>query len=263
MKAEQLFDIRGAVAFVTGAASGLGRAFAEAMADNGAHVIATDIDGAKLGGVAEHLRSRGGAVSAETLDVADLDALRTSIRAGARRHGRLDIVFANAGISAGPGPAVPAGEIAHVSLPAWENVLKVNLTSVMVTVQTAAEAMKPRKHGRIVVTASIGGMRSEPMTGYAYAATKAAVCNLVRHAAIELAPHGICVNAIAPGPFETNIGNGRLRDPAVREAFARDVPQRRIAHTDEIQGLALLLASPAASFITGAVIPIDGGATAG
>ena len=263
MKAEQLFDIRGAVAFVTGAASGLGRAFAEAMADNGAHVIATDIDGAKLAGVAEHLRSRGGAVSAETLDVADLDALRTSIRAGARRHGRLDIVFANAGISAGPGPAVPAGEIAHVSLPAWENVLKVNLTSVMVTVQTAAEAMKPRQHGRIVVTASIGGMRSEPMTGYAYAATKAAVCNLVRHAAIELAPHGICVNAIAPGPFETNIGNGRLRDPAVREAFARDVPQRRIAHTDEIQGLALLLASPAASFITGAVIPIDGGATAG
>jgi NAD(P)-dependent dehydrogenase (short-subunit alcohol dehydrogenase family) len=263
MKAEQIFDIRGHVAIVTGAASGLGRAFAEAMADNGAHVIATDIDGAKLAGVAEDLKRRGGAVTAETLDVADLGALRTSILGAARRHGRLDIVFANAGISAGPGPAVPAGEIARVSLPAWEKVVHVNLTSVMVTVQAATEAMKPRKRGRIVVTASIGGMRSEPMTGYAYAATKAAVCNLVRHAAIELAPHGVCVNAIAPGPFLTNIGNGRLNDPAVREAFVRDVPQGRIAHTDEIQGLALLLASPAASFITGAVIPIDGGATAG
>jgi len=133
----------------------------------------------------------------------------------------------------------------------------------MVTVQAAAEVMKAQKRGRIIVTASIGGMRSEPMTGYAYATTKAAICNLVRHAALELATHGVVVNAIAPGPFLTNIGNGRLNDPAVRAAFAADVPQGRLAHTDEIQGLALLLASPAASFITGAVIPIDGGATAG
>ena len=263
MKSEQLFDIRGHVAYVTGAASGLGRAFTEAMADNGAQVIAADIDGAKLAGVADELKRRGGAVKAVTLDVADLDVLRRSILSAAQRYGRLDAVFANAGISAGPGPAIPAGEIARVSLPAWEKVVHINLTSILVTVQAAAEAMKAQKRGRIIVTASIGGIRSEPMTGYAYAATKAAVCNLVRHAAIELGPHGICVNAIAPGPFETNIGNGRLSDPAVREAFARDVPQRRIAHTDEIQGLALLLASPAASFINGAVIPIDGGATAG
>jgi NAD(P)-dependent dehydrogenase (short-subunit alcohol dehydrogenase family) len=263
MKAEQLFDIRGTVAFVTGAASGLGRAFAEVMADNGAHVVATDIDGAKLAGVADELKRRGGAVTAETLDVADLDALRRSILGAAQRLGRLDAVFANAGISAGPGPAVAAGEIARVALPAWEKVVHVNLTSVMVTVQAAAEVMKAQKRGRIIVTASIGGIRSEPMTGYAYAATKAAICNLVRHAALELATHGVVVNAIAPGPFLTNIGNGRLNDPAVREAFARDVPQGRLAHTDEIQGLALLLASPAASFITGAVIPIDGGATAG
>lgn len=263
MKAEKLFDVRGNVAFVTGAASGLGRAFAEVMADNGAHVVMTDIDCAKLAGVADELKQRGGAVTAETLDVADLDALKKSIRGAAERHGRLDAVFANAGISAGPGPAVPAGEIARVAWPAWERVVHINLTSVMATVQAAAEVMKAQKRGRIVVTASIGGMRSEPMTGYAYAATKAAVCNLVRHAALELATHGVVVNAIAPGPFDTNIGNGRLGDPAVRAAFARDVPQGRIAHPDEIKGLALLLASPAASFITGAVIPIDGGATAG
>jgi NAD(P)-dependent dehydrogenase (short-subunit alcohol dehydrogenase family) len=262
MRAAELFDVSGTVAFVTGAASGLGRAMAEVMADNGAHVVMTDIDGAKLAGVARELAARGGSVTAETLDVADLAALRHSILGAASAHGRLDAVFANAGISAGPGPAVPAGELAKVELAAWERVVHVNLTSVMVTVQAAAEAMKPQKRGRIVVTASIGGMRSEPMVGYAYAATKAAIINLVRHAAVELAPHGVVVNAIAPGPFLTNIGNGRLRDPAVREAFARDVPQRRLADPAELKGLALLLASPAASFITGAVIPIDGGATA-
>ena len=262
MKAAQIFNVAGDVAFVTGAASGLGRAMAEVMADNGAHVVMTDIDGAKLAEAAETLARRGGKVTAETLDVADLAALRRSILAAAAAHGRLDAVFANAGISAGPGPAVPAGEIARVALAAWERVVHVNLTSVMVTIQAAAEVMKPQKRGRIVVTASIGGMRSEPMVGYAYAATKAAIINLVRQAAIELAPAGVVVNAIAPGPFLTNIGNGRLRDPAVREAFARDVPQGRLADPSEIKGLALLLASPAASFITGTVIPIDGGATA-
>jgi NAD(P)-dependent dehydrogenase (short-subunit alcohol dehydrogenase family) len=263
MKADKIFGVTGHVAFVTGAAGGLGRAMAEVMADNGAHVVMTDIDGEKLAGVADALARRGCAVTAETLDVADLDKLRRAILDTAQKHGRLDAVFANAGISAGPGPAVPAGEIARVSLPAWERVVKINLTSVLVTVQAAAEVMKAQKRGRIVVTASIGGLRSEPMTGYAYAATKAAICNLVRHAALELAPFGVVVNAIAPGPFATNIGNGRLKDPAVRAAFARDVLQGRLAHPDEIKGLALLLASPAASFITGAVIPIDGGATAG
>jgi NAD(P)-dependent dehydrogenase (short-subunit alcohol dehydrogenase family) len=262
MKAAEIFDVRGNVAYVTGAASGLGRAMAEVMADNGAHVVMTDIDGAKLAGVAQELAARGGKVTAETLDVADLPALRRSILAAASAHGRLDAVFANAGISAGPGPAYPVGELAQVQLSAWERVVHVNLTSVMVTVQAAAEVMKPQQRGRIVVTASIGGMRSEPMVGYAYAATKAAIINLVRHAAVELAPSGVVVNAIAPGPFLTNIGNGRLKDPAVREAFARDVPQGRLADPAELKGLALLLASPASSFITGAVIPIDGGATA-
>lgn len=262
MRAAEIFDVTGTVAFVTGAASGLGRAMAEVMADNGAHVVMADIDGAKLAVVARELAGRGGQVTAETLDVADLAALRAAILGAAEVHGRLDAVFANAGISAGPGPAVPVGELAMVQLSAWERVVHVNLTSVMVTVQAAAEAMKPQKRGRIVVTASIGGMRAEPMVGYAYVATKAAIINLVRQAAVELAPHGVVVNAIAPGPFLTNIGNGRLNDPAVREAFAEDVPQRRLADPSELQGLALLLASPAASFITGAVIPIDGGATA-
>jgi NAD(P)-dependent dehydrogenase (short-subunit alcohol dehydrogenase family) len=262
MRASELFKVAGDVAFVTGAASGLGLAFAEVMAANGAHVVMTDIDPATLATEARRLAGAGHSVEAMVVDVADLDRIKSAIDTAAAKHRRLDAVFANAGISAGPGPAVPAGELARVERAAWERVLHVNLTSVMATIQAAAAHMKLRRQGRIVVTASIGGLRSEPLTGYAYAATKAAIINLVRHAAVELAPHGVVVNAIAPGPFLTNIGNGRLKDPAVREAFAKMVPMGRLAEPREIMGLALLLASPAASFLTGAAIAIDGGATA-
>jgi NAD(P)-dependent dehydrogenase (short-subunit alcohol dehydrogenase family) len=129
--------------------------------------------------------------------------------------------------------------------------------------QAAAVHMRARKRGRIIVTSSIGGMKSEPMVGYAYAASKAALNNLARHAAVELARDNVLVTAIAPGPFRTNIANGRLhKDPSVEKAFAQDVPLGRIGEVEEIKGLALLLASDASSFLTGAVIPIDGGATA-
>jgi NAD(P)-dependent dehydrogenase (short-subunit alcohol dehydrogenase family) len=101
------------------------------------------------------------------------------------------------------------------------------------------------------------------MVGFGYIASKAAVINVVRQAAVELAPWNIRVNAIAPGPFVTNIGGGRLhREPEVVKLFADMVPMGRLARTDEIKGLALLLASPAGSYLTGTVIPIDGGATA-
>ena len=114
--------------------------------------------------------------------------------------------------------------------------------------------LKRRRSGSIIATASIAGLRSEPLVGYAYTATKAAVANIVRHAAVELAPFNIRVNAIAPGPFITNIRDGVMhRDPKVVEQFAAMVPLGRVAKTDEIKGLALLLV-PAGSFIP-AVIP--------
>ncbi|MCR6736842.1 MAG: SDR family oxidoreductase [Afipia sp.] len=193
---------------------------------------------------------------------------RTSIRwqkkidATAARFGRLDIAFANAGLSAGPGPLTEAGAMGQVDLARWNSLLQINLTSVFVTIRTAAAHMRARRSGRIIVTASIAGLRGERMCGYAYAATKAAVSNLVRQSAIELSPHNVNINAIAPGPFLTDIGQGRLRQAEIASQFAADVPMGRIAQPDEIKGLALLLASPASSYITGAVIPIDGGASA-
>lgn len=263
MKLEQLFDVRGAVTIVTGAASGIGLAMAEVMADNGAKVTMLDVDAAALEAAAARLRDRGGHVATQAVDVRESDKLRATIDQVAAHHGRLDVVFANAGISAGPGYLTEVGNLTAVQLPGWQNVLDINLTSVFVTMQAAAAHMKPRKSGRIIVTSSIAGLRSEVICGYAYVATKAAVANLVRHAATELAPYQICVNAIAPGTFLTNIAGGKLRDPEVARQAAGLSPMNRLAATDEMQGLALLLASPAASYMTGAVIPIDGGATAG
>jgi NAD(P)-dependent dehydrogenase (short-subunit alcohol dehydrogenase family) len=264
MRAETLFDVRGRVTIVTGAASGLGLAMAEVMAENGALVTMIDVDPVALDAAVAHLAQAGHAVDPVVLDVRETATLRAAIATTAEKHGRLDVVFANAGISAGPGFQLPAGEIDAVDVGRWQQVLQVNLTSVFVTLQAAAQRMKAQRSGRIIVTSSIGGIRAERMVGYAYAATKAALNNLVRQAALELAPYNVLVNAIAPGPFLTNIAGGRLhREPETVRKFADMVPLGRIARPDELKGLALLLASPASSFITGAVIPIDGGVTAG
>jgi NAD(P)-dependent dehydrogenase (short-subunit alcohol dehydrogenase family) len=264
MRAETLFDVRGHVTVVTGAASGLGLAMAEVMAENGAIVAMLDIDAPALEAQAARLRGAGLAVEPLVADVANTERLRDAIDATAAKHGRLDVAFANVGISAGQSFQHPEGQIDAIDLAKWDEVLRVNLTSVFVTLQAAARHMKARRSGRLIVTSSIGGIRAERMVGYAYAATKAAVNNLVRQAALELAPYNVLVNAIAPGPFLTNIAGGRLHaHPEIVRQFAGLVPLGRIAVPDELKGLALLLASPASSFITGAVIPIDGGATAG
>ncbi|MEO8523418.1 MAG: SDR family NAD(P)-dependent oxidoreductase [Caldimonas sp.] len=263
MKAARLFDLGGQSAFVTGAASGLGAAIAEVLAVNGATVCLLDTDADSLRETTARLESAGGAVRAVVADVTDSLRLRAAIDDFASSCGRLDVVFANAGISAGPGFGVrPEGGLDGVSLEAWQRVIDINLTSVLVTMQAAARHMKPAGRGRIVVTASIAGIRAEATVGYAYAATKAAIANLVRQAALEFAPFNVLVNAIAPGPFLTRIAGGQLHRAEVRERFEELVPLGRIAAPEEIQGLALLLASPASSYITGTVIPVDGGATA-
>ena len=262
MDRNAMFDLTGQVAFVTGAAKGLGLAMAEIVAQSGARVVMSDIDPDALGVSVERLRGQGNDVIGEIVDVANTDLLADTIDGISVRMGRLDIVFANAGLSAGSGPLTAAGSLAQTDMERWNNLLQTNLTSVFVTIRAASAHMMKRRYGRIVVTASIAGMRGDRMCGYAYVATKAAISNLVRQSSIELSPYAVTINAIAPGPFLTDIGSGRLRDPNVASDFARDVPMGRIGDPNEIKGLALLLASPASSYITGTVIPVDGGATA-
>ena len=264
MKMSEIFGVAGNVALVTGAASGLGLAMAEVMADNGALVVMLDLNADGLGQSAERLRNAGLSVETAVVDVTDSARLREVIDATADKHGRLDAVFANAGMSAGPGYAMtPKGEISETPMQLWDQTLKVNLTSVFVTIQAAAIHMKRQHSGRIIVTSSSAGLKAEPLVGYGYVATKAAVCNLVRQAAVELGPYKVMVNAICPAAFVTNLAGGVMsRDPTARAKMEQRTVLRRLAHTDEIQGLALLLASPASSFITGAMMSIDGGLTA-
>jgi len=264
MKLADLFNVEGHVALVTGAASGLGLAFAEVMADNGATVVLTDIDAGGLDKATARLRAAGCNVEQAVVDISDTETLRATIDRAAERHGRLDSVFANAGSSAGPGFELsPDGGIDAVDVALFERAIQVHLTATFHTIRLAAAHMKRQRSGSIIATTSIAGTRSEPLVGYGYVAAKAAVNNIVRHAAVDLASHNVRVNAIAPGPFLTNIAGGRMhREPDVVRKFAAMVPLGRVGEPGEIKGLALLLASPAGSFITGAVIPIDGGTTA-
>jgi len=264
VKQQNLFNIEGHVAFVTGAASGLGLAFAEVMAENGARVVLADVDAGGLEQATSRLQAAGCAVEQAIVDIGDDDTLRTAIDRAAQRHGRLDAVFANAGISSGPGFELsPESTIDTTDLDLFERAIEINLKATFLTIRFAAAPMKRQRRGSIIATTSIAGMRSEPLVGYGYVAAKAAIANVVRHAAVDLAPYNVRVNAIAPGPFLTNIAGGRLhREPDVVKKFAAMVPLGRLGEPDEIKGLALLLASSAGSFITGTVIPIDGGATA-
>ena len=249
-----LFDVEGASAVVTGAASGLGFAMAEVMADSGARVTMADLDAEGLEQAASRM---SGDVRTFQLDVSDGDAVERLFDDVAAEHGRVDVAFANAGISLEPGVLDPQGGLEALDLAAWEKVLGVNLNGVVFTMKAAARHMKKQGGGRIVVTASTAGFGTDPMVGYSYSATKAAVIMIVRQAALELAKHGVHVNAIAPGPFRTNIGSDAA--PIPPEAWNDIVAFGRMAEPDELKGVALLLASPASSFMTGAVIPVDGG----
>jgi NAD(P)-dependent dehydrogenase (short-subunit alcohol dehydrogenase family) len=259
------FDIRGRSAIVTGAASGIGLADAEAMAEAGVTVPLLDIDGDGLVREAERLSGEGYAVRMQAVDVTDLDALAGALGAHAADCGGLDIAFANAGGGPGAGfwdPAGhrnPEGQIDTLDPQDWRDSIALNLTGVYHTLREAARLMKPARRGSIIATSSNAAIINEPIVPTPYMPAKAGVAHLVRQVALELAEFGIRVNAIAPGPFVTNIGGGALLDPEVRATWDSRVPLGRIAETWQIKPLALYLASDASSYMTGAQLVIDGG----
>jgi NAD(P)-dependent dehydrogenase (short-subunit alcohol dehydrogenase family) len=256
----RLFDVRGTRVVVTGAASGLGFAMAEVLAECGARVTLADIDEERLRASAERLGEPARGVVADVRDEASVQALFDDVVAA---EGGVDVVFANAGLASVPGFRVDGGQtIDTVERSDWDRVLSVNLNGVMHTMRAAAAVMKRQRGGRIVVTASNAGLRPEPMVCYGYAASKAAVIHLVRHAALELAPYNVLVNAICPGPFYgTLIGGGVTESPTdeLKAMWATLIPLGRMASPEELKGLVVLLASAASSFITGAAHVIDGG----
>jgi NAD(P)-dependent dehydrogenase (short-subunit alcohol dehydrogenase family) len=255
---QQLFDVRGTVALVTGGASGLGTAMATVLVECGAHVVVADLNQERLDRVHQDLAASG-SVEAERVDVTDETAVDVLVDGIVARHGRIDTVFANAGIAGGAAPGHPGGLLDTFDMPDWVALFQVNLYGVIYTMRAAARHMKGQRSGSIVVTASTAGLRADPLVPYSYVVAKAGVVNLTRQAALDLARWRIRVNAIAPGPFRTAIGGEGPPDAATEAMWSSMVPLGRMGDPREIQGLALLLASPASSFMTGGVYPIDGG----
>src|ERR1700716_1707521 len=266
---ENLFDISGKVAVVTGAASGLGSSIAEAMAESHARVALFDVNEDGLADTAHRLRKSGTEIVTMKVDVSDRSEMRRAISRVVDRFGCLDIVFGNAGIGGGvgflglDGSANAGGEIGCVTDELWDKVLAVNLSSVFATIQSSAFHMKKGTGGRIMITTSVASFRNQSWVGTPYMPAKAGAAHLMRQAALEPAHYNITVNAIAPGAFATDIGGGRLKSEHVSRAMSKRIPLGRVADPGEIKGFALFLASPASSFVTGAEIPIDGGSCLG
>jgi len=224
-------------------------------------VTLADVNGAELDRVVKQLRAEQLDVHSALLDVSDWDAVESTLANVKTTHGRLDIVIANAGIGGSRGPLTEDGTLANLDSDVWRRVMDINLSGVAGTLRAAARHLTPGDSGRIVVTSSVAALRFLPMTGYPYAASKAAVSMLVKYAAKDLAKSGIRINAIAPSAFDTNIAGAPLRDiPEAAKAFAEDSAFGRLAQPNELDGLTLLLCSDASSFISGATYSIDGGA---
>jgi gluconate 5-dehydrogenase len=249
-----MFDLRGKVALVTGASRGLGWAMAESLAQAGAHVALNARDEAALTSRVAELAAQGLSGEACAFDVTDAPLAQRRVAELAQRHGRLDILVANAGIN-------HRQPITQFEMADFQRVLDTNLVAVWVLCKAAALQMVPRQQGRMILTGSISAMNARP-TISAYVATKGAVHSLTKQLAVELAPQGITVNCIAPGFFATEMNTALTQNPEFNAWVCARTPAGRWGRPAEIGPAAVFLASDEASYVSGLVMTVDGAFTA-
>jgi NAD(P)-dependent dehydrogenase (short-subunit alcohol dehydrogenase family) len=239
------------VAVVTGAASGIGRAVVELLAARGGRVVAVDLAAEALA-----VFEADDAVRTVAGDVTDESVNAAAVELAERTWGALDTLVLNAGVR-GSGP------IDTVDLDVFDRSIDVNLRAVVLGMRVGVPALRRAGGGSIVVTSSNTGLAGEA-NRWPYAAAKAGVINLARSVAIDLGPEGIRVNAVCPGPTVTGMTQHVVDDQPERwAALQANVPLRRWAQAEEVAEAIVWLASPAASFVTGVALPVDGGVTAG
>ena len=255
---EQIFGLRGRVAVVTGASSGLGIEFADALACAGADVALMARRGDRLEGVAAELRSRYGVrVLPVEVDITDRDATAGAFARVEAELGAIWVLVNNAGLA-------PTGRAERQWPGDWDRTVELNMSALFQCSLLAAAQMKAAgKGGRIVnVTSIFGRLGSSLFRVAAYAASKGGAENLTRQLAVEWARDGITVNAIAPSWFPSEMTHESLVQGSIEEKMASGNPMGRIGAEGELRSACLFLASPSSSYVTGAVVPVDGGYTA-
>ncbi|MHB2165676.1 SDR family NAD(P)-dependent oxidoreductase [Alsobacter sp. R-9] len=245
------FRLDGAVALVTGGGDGIGRSSALLLAEAGAAVVVLDVNGAKADAVARSVEDAGGRALPVAADVTDEAAVEAAFAKAARALGPVNVLVNNAGL------AVRAAADT-LSLEDWNRVLAVNLTGMFLCARNAARGMRGRG-GAIVNTASIMGLSGGLYPNVAYQTTKGGVVNMTRALALEWVEDGIRVNAVAPTFVRTGFITGLMSDPVKAARVIDASPMGRLAEPEEIAAAIVFLASPAASMITGAILPVDGG----
>lgn len=238
------------VAIVTGGARGIGAVIARALGETGARVVVADLDLAAAERTAETLRARQIEAIAARVDVSQVAEAGELVNGTVRRFGRLDVLVNNAGIC-------PLATIEETTEDLFDRIVAVNLKGTFFVSQAAITPFKTQRAGRIVNIASIGGKTGGIMPVSVYSATKAGIVSLTKSFASYLAPYGVTVNAVAPGPATTDL----TRDwPADRmNAIAETIPLKRLARPEDIAPVVAFLASEAASYLTGEIVDVNGG----
>lgn len=248
------FSLNGQVALVTGASRGIGHDLVLALAAAGATVAAAARSAEDVAALVDQVRSLGGTATAVELDVTDLAGIEPAVRGVVDDHGRIDILVNNAGVGANH-------DALEVTESDWDDMMDVNLKGLFFVTQAVARSMVPRGYGRIVHLSSQAGLVGIRRHAV-YSASKGGVNMLTRVLALEWAPHGITVNAVAPTFIRTPGTAERLDDPDFAADVLARIPVGHFGTTADVAGAVIYLASPAAGLVTGTVLPVDGGWTA-
>ncbi|HEU0199912.1 MAG TPA: SDR family oxidoreductase [Burkholderiaceae bacterium] len=251
---ENLFDLSGKVAVVTGASRGIGESIARTFAAYGAHVIVSSRKADGCEAVAQKIRAAGGSAAAVACHIGELEQIQSLMNGVAERHGRLDVLVNNAATNPYFGP------ILDTDLATFQKTVDVNIRGYFFASVLGAKLMAKNGGGSIVNVASINAVVPGEWQGI-YSITKAAVVSMTKAFAKECAPAGVRVNALLPGATDTKFAAALIHNPneAARKAAMAHIPMRRAAQPDEMAGAALYLASNAASYTTGSCLVVDGG----